>query len=61
MAQEMCACALHILKQYKALIERGYSMPLDEAMAWEEAQSIKSARKVTADTIERRRQEMLEK
>jgi enoyl-CoA hydratase len=55
MAEEMCNCVPHILKQYKPLIDEGYSMPYKEALAWEEAQSITSAKQVFSDTIAERR------
>ena len=61
MAENMCACVPHILKQYKALIDAGYSMPLQEAMAWEEKQAIESAKLASAHMIEQRRQAVLEK
>ncbi len=61
MAQNMCACVPHILKQYKPLIDEGYSMPLNEAMPWEEAKAIESARLASAALIEARRLKVLEK
>ncbi|MCZ6828793.1 MAG: enoyl-CoA hydratase [Gammaproteobacteria bacterium] len=61
MAENMCACVPHILKQYKPLIEDGYSMPLQEAMLWEEAQAIESAKQASAYIIEQRRQQVLAK
>lgn len=61
MAGEMCACVPHILRQYKAQIEDGYSMPLKDALEWEEARAIESAREATSQVIEARRKEVLEK
>jgi enoyl-CoA hydratase len=61
MAENMCACVPHILKQYKPLIDDGYSMPLKEAMPWEEAQAIESAQQAAAWMIEQRRKQVLEK
>jgi enoyl-CoA hydratase len=51
MAQDMCACVPHILQQYKPLIEDGYSMALKDALVWEEAQAIASAKEAFATTI----------
>ena len=48
-----------MLKQYKVLIDDGYSMSLKEALAWEEAQSIESARQATGEAIEERRHTIL--
>ena len=59
MAQEMCNCVPHILKQYKALIDEGYSMPYKDALAWEEARSITSAKQVFSDTIAERREAVM--
>ena len=61
LAEDMCACVPHILKQYKPLIDDGYSMPLRDAMVWEEQQAIESAKQATAHIIEQRRQAVLEK
>ena len=61
MAENMCACVPHILKQYKPLIDEGYSMPLNEAMPWEEAKAIESAKLASAAVIEMRRQQVLKK
>lgn len=61
MAENMCACVPHILKQYKPLIEAGFSMPLNEALQWEEAQAIESAQQASAHLIEQRRQQVLNK
>ena len=61
MAENMCNCVPHILKQYKPLIDEGYSMPLKEALVWEEAQAIESAKLASAHLIEQRRQKVLAK
>ncbi len=61
LAQAMCACVPHILQQYKCLIEEGYSKPYADALAWEEARSIESAKQITASIIESRRQQVLDK
>jgi len=59
MAEAMCACVPQLLKQYKTLIEEGYSMPYHEALQWEEQQAIVSASEVFADTIALRREAVL--
>ncbi|MCX2982571.1 enoyl-CoA hydratase [Halieaceae bacterium IMCC14734] len=61
MAENMCGCVPHVLKQYKPLIDEGYSMPLNEAMPWEEAKAIESAKQASAAMIEARRKKVLEK
>ena len=61
LAQDMWACVPHILTQYKAMIDDGYSRPLNEALAWEEKLAIESARQATARMIEQRREAVLEK
>jgi len=50
-----------MVTQYKAMIDEGYSMPLKEAMVWEEARAITSAGEATAQMIEQRRKKVLEK
>ncbi|MEH6585903.1 MAG: enoyl-CoA hydratase [Halioglobus sp.] len=61
MAEDMVACVPQTLKAYKPLIDEGYSMPLAEALPWEEALSIVSAQKTMADMIARRKDEVLAK
>lgn len=59
MAEDMCACVPQILRQYRKLIDDGFSMPLDEALLWEERQAIDSAKQAAAHLIEARRQQVL--
>jgi len=61
MAEDMCACVPHVLKQYKRLIEDGYSLPYKDALAWETQRAIESAKLAAAHMIEARRQGVLEK
>lgn len=59
MAEAMCACVPHVLKQYKPLIDEGYSMPLNEALEWEETRAIASAKQASAALISARRESVL--
>ena len=59
MAEDMCACVPHILRQYKPLIDKGYSMPYQDALEWEEQQAIESARQAFADIIAARREAVM--
>jgi len=61
MAEDMCACVPHILKQYKPLIEQGYSMPYADALAWEEQRAIESAREAFASSIAQRRDSVMQR
>ncbi len=61
MAQAMCACVPEILAAYKPLIDEGYCKPLDEALRWEEALAIQSAKQAMAQTIAMRREDVLSK
>ena len=61
MAQDMCACVPQVLQHYQTLIEDGYSMPLKEALEWEEARAIWWAKQASGAEIEKRRQEVFEK
>jgi enoyl-CoA hydratase len=60
MAEDMCACVPQVLAQYKALIDDGYNKPLDEALRWEEAVAIESARQAMGNAIAQRREQVLE-
>lgn len=59
MAEDMCACVPHILAQYKPLIDDGLSKPLDEALKWEEATAIESAKQAMAHMIAQRREKVI--
>ena len=59
MAEDMCRCVPHILAQYKPLIDEGYCKPFDEALRWEEAAAIESAKQAMAHMISRRREQVL--
>lgn len=61
MAENICACVPHVLKQYKPLIDNGYSMPYNDALQWEEQQAIESARQASAAFIASRREAVLER
>ncbi len=61
MAQDMCACVPQVLQQYRTLIKDGYSMPLNDALEWEEARAIWWAKQASGAMIEERRRGVLEK
>jgi enoyl-CoA hydratase len=61
MAQDICGCVPQVLKEYQTLIEQGYSMALNDALAWEEAHAIAWARQASGGAIEERRQSVLAK
>ena len=50
-----------MLKQYKPLIDQGYSMPYSEALLWEEQQAIESAKQASAVVISARREAVMER
>jgi len=60
MAESMCACVPEILAQYKPLIDEGFSMPYKEALAWEESNSIASAKRAMGAGISARREAVFE-
>jgi enoyl-CoA hydratase len=51
LAAEMASCVPTVLKGYKKLIDTGFGMHLPEALRYEKAAGIESAKAVTADTI----------
>ena len=59
LATDMCACVPHVLKQYKPLIEEGYSMPYRDALAWEEQRAIDSGKEAMAEMIAQRREAVM--
>jgi len=60
MAQDMCSCVPQVLQQYRTLIRDGYSMPLNDALEWEEARAIWWAKQASGEMIEQRRSTVLE-
>lgn len=61
MAQDICGCVPAVLRDYQDLIETGYSMPLKDALKWEEARAISWAKQASGAAIEDRREAVLEK
>jgi enoyl-CoA hydratase len=61
MAQDICACVPQVLRHYRSMITDGYSMPLNDALEWEEARAIWWARQASGNMIEARRNSVLEK
>mgnify|MGYP001817590666 CR=1 FL=1 len=61
MAEDMCACVPEVLARYRHMIDAGYSMHLDAALAWEEQQAIDWAKLATGAAIEERRQGVMKK
>ena len=51
MAQSMCECVPHIMREYNKLIDDGFSMPLNEAMVYEERIAIESAKHAAAELL----------
>lgn len=60
-ARDICACVPSVLQQYQTLVTEGYSMPLEDALKWEKDRAVRWAEQVSAQSIESRRQDVLEK
>lgn len=60
-AGDICTSVPQVLEQYQALINEGYSLPLDDALAMEHERAMAWAKQASADAIEKRRKEVLEK
>ena len=58
-AKEMCACVPHIMREYTQLIDKGFSMPLDEALVYEEGVAIESAKNAAASLLATRREKVV--
>ena len=61
MAADMCSCVPAILPQYKRLIDDGYSMSLIDALEYEAAIGIESAKAATAAMIAMRKEKVLKR
>ncbi|MEZ4331185.1 MAG: enoyl-CoA hydratase [Myxococcota bacterium] len=59
LARDMCSCVPGVMEQVKQMIDTGYSMPFDEAMAWELRVGIESARAIDSAAIGRRRADVM--
>jgi len=59
LARDMAACVPEVLRGYKRLIDRGYGMPLPEALAYERRAGIESARAASSAEIAGRREGVL--
>lgn len=59
LATEMASCVPAVLRGYKRLIDEGSGMPLPEALRYERAASIASAKAATATMIAARRDSVL--
>lgn len=56
LATQMAGCVPYVLKGYKSLIDIAYGMHLPEALRYEKAAAIESARQISATTIANRRE-----
>ncbi len=59
LAKDMASCVPAVLTGYKRLIEQGFGMPLPDALRYERAASIESAKAATAALIAMRREGVL--
>ncbi len=60
LAESISNCVPTVLKQYKDLIEAGYNMPLDEALRYEAAKGIESAKAASAAMIAMRKDNVIQ-
>ncbi len=60
-AENICACVPEVLTQYRSMIDEGYSMPLKDALVWEEAKAIESAKAMTKALMATRRENVMDK
>jgi enoyl-CoA hydratase len=59
LAQDMNSCVMPVLKQYKQMIEDGFSMPLVDALEFEETKAIESAKLASAAMITARKDKVI--
>jgi enoyl-CoA hydratase len=61
LARDMASCVPGVMEQVKQMIDTGYSMHLDEAMAWELRVGTESAKQIDSSEIGRRRASVMER
>lgn len=61
LAAQMASCVPEVLRQYKRLIDTAYGMHLPDALRFEKAAGIESAKRVTAAAIATRRKGVLDR
>ena len=61
LARDMASCVPGVMEQVKQMIDTGYSMHLDEAMAWELRVGTESAKRIDSSEIGRRRAAVMER
>jgi enoyl-CoA hydratase len=59
LAQDINSCVQPVIKQYKQMIDDGFSMPLVDALEFEEAKAIESARLASAAMIAQRKDKVM--
>lgn len=61
LALDICSCVPGIMEQVKTMIDTGYSMLFDDAMAYELETGIESSRKIDSAEIGKRRKDVMER
>ncbi len=61
LARDMCSCVPGVMEQVKRMIDTGYSMHFDDAMAYELRVGTESAKQIDSAEIGRRRASVMER
>jgi len=61
LARDFASCVPEVVTQYKQLIDRGYSMHLDDALQMEFDAGVRSAKEIDATTIASRRDAIIDR
>ncbi|MAG29271.1 MAG: enoyl-CoA hydratase [Deltaproteobacteria bacterium] len=61
LASDMCSCVPDVMEQVKAMIDTGYSMHFDDAMAYELEVGIESSKQIDSAEIGKRRAAIMER
>jgi enoyl-CoA hydratase len=61
LALDMCSCVPGVMEQVKTMIDTGYSMLFDDAMAYELETGIESSKQIDSTEIGRRRAAVIER
>lgn len=61
LARDICSCVPGVMEQVKTMIDTGYSMHFDDAMAWELETGIESSKQIDSAQIGERRKTVMER
>lgn len=61
LARDICSCVPGVMEQVKSMIDTGYAMHFDDAMAWELEVGIESSKQIDSSAIGERRDAIIDR